>query len=829
MKKLTCFIAALCSAMFLTATAETYSGSCGENLTWSLDQSTNVLNITGSGEMYDYGSYYDSPWYEYRYAITSVNFPNGITYIGSRAFYDCANLYSITIPESVTEYGNYIFWGCDFLTSVVWNAISAHPRYDGSGEIFDGSNITSFTFGNKVESIPNHLCSYMTELTSINIPSSVKSIGEYAFYKCSNLPAIILPNNLKFIDSYAFYECSQLTSIIIPENVTELGHNIFSGCSNLSIVIWNAKDAKRKNDKYGYEFFDENVASHITSFTIGNNVEVLPSYLCRYMAIASIIIPENVKEIGKENFYGCSELKTIIWNAKSACGTTDEYGYYESIFSYDVAPNITSFTFGNNVDSIPNYLCSGMSQLSAITIPNSVKSIGNGAFSGCEGLTSITIPNNVTSIGLSAFASCNNASVIIIGKNVTKIDREAFGWCRSLQVVNFLGTSVKSIGIAAFAGCTALKSINLPNSVESLGKNVFAECTFSSIIIPQSVKNIASGAFSENKHLKSVTISNPAAVCEGDMFVLCDSLETLVVPAGALYIDITQIDYMPSHMKSITVTGGELTESAFDFITHSYRTIQSLDCAAATNTSLSDEAFKGCYNLQSLILPQNLTFISYMAVAGCKNLKSVDIPASVEEIEQSAFEDCRSMEELTFGGKKPAAKPGIYMATASTSKLRRIGNWAFYNAHELQHLEIPEGVEEIGDGAFYGCTYLQDLVLPKTIRTIGDNCFALCSKLQQIKVTSLTPPEIYARTFYDVSRAIPVYVPEDVVANYLNAPYWQEMNIQGTPTDIEEVIAPNGKEISTVNCQLSIKVVRNGQLLILRDGKMFDMTGKEVR
>jgi hypothetical protein len=66
-----------------------------------------------------------------------------------------------------------------------------------------------------------------------------------------------------------------------------------------------------------------------------------------------------------------------------------------------------------------------------------------------------------------------------------------------------------------------------------------------------------------------------------------------------------------------------------------------------TNTEFADEAFKGCYNLQQLVLPEGLQKVSYMMVAGCVNLQSINIPASVEEIEQRAFEDCRSIKRLT--------------------------------------------------------------------------------------------------------------------------------------------------------------------------------------
>ena len=629
MKKFTCFVVALCCTMFLTAKADYYEGQCGDNLYWTMDTDTGVLEITGSGDMWDFQSYDDVPWGNYYYYITTVHLPKDLTSIGS----------------------------------------------------------------------------------------------------------------------YAFYYSSKITSINLPDGITYIGNEAFSYCSGLT----------------------------------------------------SITIPENVQEIGERVFVGCNGLKTVIWNAKNAKSTVDGSYYTPEIFHYEVARQITSFTFGNAVEAIPDYICCEMIQLPSITLPNSVTSIGRAAFCNCENLQVVTIPKNVESIGGSAFASNKN-----------------------LQIVNFLGNKLKTIGYYAFNYCPALKSIDLPEGVESLGNGVFEECTFSSIVIPKSVNSIGEGVFSVNKNLKSVTISNPDAICEGNLFDNCGSLETLIVPASALHIDITRIDYMPSHLQSITVTGGELTESAFDFITHSYRTIKSLDCGAATNTALSDEAFKGCYNLQSLILPQSLTYISYMAVAGCKNLKSVDIPASVEEIEQSAFEDCRSMETLTFGGKMPANQQGRLLAAASSSKLRRIGNWAFYNAHELQHLEIPEGVEEIGDAAFYGCTYLQDMELPSTVKKIGDNCFALCSKLEKITVKAVTPPTIYARTFYDVSRKIPVFVPEGTETSYLDDPYWHEMNIQGAAMGFDEI--SNDKMRKCENA----KIMREGVLYILRDGELYSTQGARV-
>ena len=134
---------------------------------------------------------------------------------------------------------------------------------------------------------------------------------------------------------------------------------------------------------------------------------------------------------------------------------------------------------------------------------------------------------------------------------------------------------------------------------------------------------------------------------------------------------------------------------------------------------------------------------------------------------------------------------------------------------------MPEGVEEIGDAAFYGCTYLENLTLPSSVQSIGDNCFALCSKLQDITVEASTPPTIQAKTFFDVKRSIPVYVPAGSETNYTNDMYWSEFNIRTQGTDIKEVLAnPSAAKDG--------KFLHDGQIYILRDGKVYDLIGRKL-
>ncbi len=153
--------------------------------------------------------------------------------------------------------------------------------------------------------------------------------------------------------------------------------------------------------------------------------------------------------------------------------------------------------------------------------------------------------------------------------------------------------------------------------------------------------------------------------------------------------------------------------------------------------------------------------------------------------------------------------------------ITHIGSYAFYDCTGLTSITIPEGVTEIGDAAFYGCVYLTDITLPSSMTTISDNAFALCSKLQMIIVSATTPPAIQAKTFYEVSRSIPVYVPAEAVKDYKGDLYWQEFNIQAASTTaIDQITA----DTDTTPC----KVLRNGQVYILRNNKTYTLTGVEV-
>ena len=103
-------IANLIIALPITASAAT-SGTCGDNLTWTLDDE-GTLTISGTGAMADYTSN-SSPWYPFNSDITSVLIEDGVTSIGKRAFSYCPSLTEVTIGNGVTSIGESAFEDCD--------------------------------------------------------------------------------------------------------------------------------------------------------------------------------------------------------------------------------------------------------------------------------------------------------------------------------------------------------------------------------------------------------------------------------------------------------------------------------------------------------------------------------------------------------------------------------------------------------------------------------------------------------------------------------------------------------------------------------------------
>ena len=180
------------------------SGKCGENATWSFDDTTGVLTISGTGDMYtNYVPVEQWGYYQYKDEITEVVVEKGITSIGGSAFgpfdngftlYRNPPIYSkltkLSLLSSVKSIGNFAFYK---------------------------TALTSVTLPEGLETIGDAAFAYTSLSGDLNLPKSLNRIGEYAFYN-TNISEVNL-NEGMILRGCAFCDCDSLIEVTIPSNI----------------------------------------------------------------------------------------------------------------------------------------------------------------------------------------------------------------------------------------------------------------------------------------------------------------------------------------------------------------------------------------------------------------------------------------------------------------------------------------------------------------------------------------------------------------------------------------------------------------------------------
>lgn len=220
-------------------------------------------------------------------------------------------------------------------------------------------------------------------------------------------------------------------------------------------------------------------------------------------------------------------------------------------------------------------------------------------------------------------------------------------------------------------------------------------------------------------------------------------------------------------------------------------------------TKIAANAFAGCSNLQSVVIPDSAKSIDVWAFAYCGSLTDVVIPDGVGSIGQCAFSCCDGLASITLPASvKSIGESAFFLCKGLTNiaipdGVRSIGKIAFACCEGLTSITIPEGVTAISDGvlshctalasvtipdsaksigeeAFGGCKSLTSITIPQGVASVGDGAFRDCDGLVRIYCKRATPPTLGENVFYNNPSDAQIYVPRASVEAYKAADGWSD-------------------------------------------------------
>ena len=628
----------------------------------------------------------------------------------------------------------------------------------------------TITFNNDVTQIGYAAFYGCSNMTSVTIPSSVTTIAGFAFNGCRGLTSVIIPNGVTRINSSAFQGCTGLISVSIPNSVTTIESNAFSGVRNISYSgsadgsPWGAKTRNGCVD--GYLVFTNNSKTNLSG--------------CSTAATGNIVIPNSVTNINESALDGCSGLTSVTMSNNLSTIGNSAFHNCSNLTSVhiDDIENWCSISFGSD-DSNPLYYAHHLflddSEVSDLVIPNGVTSIGNRAFYGCSSIASLTIPNSVTSIGFYAFRDCSSLTSIEIPNSVISMGSGAFTGCTNLTSIVWNPSQCSCPTSTSISlGTPQVTSFTFGNGVTIIPNGLCSGFALTTISIPNNVISIEEHAFSYCDDLTSVTIGNGVTSIGNYAFYYCDGLTSITCkainpPTISNNYTFYQVNSVPVYVPC---------ESVDDYQAASYwsnfTNIQGYDCSYS----------------------RSMTIGKYGTICIPKAVNSEDVEGGVFFNIVYAVTNTSDevtgilMEEVT--GDLVAGKSYIFRATADELVLTYTGS-SVENPVAATGLvgNLDEDPIDVPQGMF--------VLSNNQIRKLNGGSATIGQNRAYIDLTSVTK-----------LNYVPTAAPGRIML------YVEDNN-------------PVVTDVRNSNAEKKpVKILKDGMIVIIRDGKTYDMLGNTL-
>ena len=753
-------------------------------------------------------------------ALSSVALGNNVKSLENGAFFACSSLTSINIPESMTHIGQSVFEG----TPMTWENSS---NWDNDFLYIDNCLISlrdkyfygTLTLREGTKLLADYVCQNLPYVTSVIIPESLKIIPLGAFQMCTGLTSITIPNTVTSIGESAFTGCSSLKSITIGTNVTDIGRFAFAECPSLDSIVWNAK--KLQDDSHvGDKIFNSLSAPlSVTSITFGDSVEHIPSGMCAGMPnLTSVSMGKNVKIIGHGAFFDCTFLESL--------------------------------PIGESVEIIGGQAFQGCHRLKSITLPESLKIIGGSAFHVCTSLTSVVIPDSVTTIEGSAFESCSALESLTIGKSVNYIGLLVVHGCSSLKLIDCKATtppnfdSMINMGVN-FKDCPSDLVVYVPCGATNAYKNHQHWSYFGNKIKEASY---TIDVYSQDSNKGHVVV---------DQNSICDGAQITAIPHEG-YSFIQWTDGNTDNPRRFEITRDTTFTAVFDQIFkgqcgdslywhYALNTLTITGTGAMWDnrpwgsvvneiehvslptglTYIGDDAFQDCLGLHNIDIPGTVNSIGDYSFNGCRNLTAINCyPLLPPYAETTSFSNysaqlnapCDSLEaykyDMVFGqfrnfeciGSESTTTDGVSIEpTSNTATV----TWPTEEGAETYTIEIMNG-----DEVFCLLTFNADGMLLNIAFAPSRNGNHHPAQYAEQTTNGLrfTITNLHEGTRYGYD--ITAKDEEDQTLSTYSGEFTTE-----SLTAVENIILPDNN---------THKILHNGQLLIIRDGKTYNAMGQEM-